>query len=331
MVVPAFQVFFRPVLGLALEEPIKLTDCIGEMKGILGLTEEDLIERTRGGTKTRVRDRVEWAGTYLYQAALIERPQRGFILATERGRKVYSENPNGITSDVLSQFPEFRAFQERRDQTTGTGRTDTEEIESATPVERIESAAAELNADLRYELLDQILRASPEFFEDLIIDLMLKMGYGGTDSGTRLGKNRRWWSRRHHKAGQARSGIHLPAGQALRTRSCHRCGVTAIVFRCPRREEGHKRRLCYDQLFLIACRRACKEQYPEYRAHRRRTVDAIDGRVRCRCARRSGFSPKASGRRLLHRVTLCCTASKVRRSLTSTREGERNSCRPSRA
>ena len=189
MAVPEFQAFFRPVLELALDGPISRTDYHERISDIFGLTEDEREERTRGGRSTRVQDRVTWATTYLYQAGLIEKPQRAVFVATELGRKTYEAYPDGITREVLRQFEGFRNFEGQTKEENGSGLEDASGTESTTPVERIEAAAAELEAALQADLLEQILRASPEFFERLIVELMLAMGYGGRGSGKHLGKS----------------------------------------------------------------------------------------------------------------------------------------------
>lgn len=193
MAVPEFQAFFRPVLGLALEEEVSKQTCIERIPKLLQLTSEDLEERTRSGRITRVVDRVNWAITHMVQAGVLERPRRAVIKATNRGRKLYRANPNRIDMAVLQQFPEYQAFREgtriRPLATKSTSvRKDQDKEEDETPQERIETAAEEMNAALRGELLSRILNASPTFFEHLIIELMLAMGYGGPGLDKHLGK-----------------------------------------------------------------------------------------------------------------------------------------------
>ena len=114
MGVPEFQTFFRPVLGLALENEVSRQDCIREIPKLLNLTPEDREERTPGGRVTRVADRVTWAITYLVHAGLLKRPRRGIVVATPRGRTVYQKNPDRIDIETLQQFREFREFKDRK-------------------------------------------------------------------------------------------------------------------------------------------------------------------------------------------------------------------------
>ena len=189
MAVPKFEEFFRPVLGLTLEGPISLADCRREAPDVLEIGARDREERTRRGNTTKVIDRVNWSVTYLFQAGLIQRTGRGVYAATELGRTTYSANPGGISRDVLRQSEGFRDFERQSGDPGGVETPTVDEIDSSTPLERIEAAAAELNAALRAELLNHILEASSEFFEKLIVDLMLAMGYGSTGSGEHLGRS----------------------------------------------------------------------------------------------------------------------------------------------
>jgi restriction system protein len=140
---------------------------------------------------------VNWAGTYLVQAGLLSRPRRGVLHITERGKSVLAENPHAVDNQLLSRFDEFNAFRERSRSSTGRPfkpesalpvlQLVTETLKQA-PEERIDIAFEELNAALRAELLDRIRAAPSAFFEHLIIDLMLAMGYGAGGGGQHLGR-----------------------------------------------------------------------------------------------------------------------------------------------
>jgi restriction system protein len=142
-------------------------------------------------------NRVHWAITYMVQAGLLERPRRAVVACTARGRYVLRKHPERIDNTVLNQFPEFRAFKERsksprrqhksEDNGAVAGSAETE-VDSATPEERMELAADEVNVALRQELLSRIVAAPPIFFEHVIVDLMLAMGYGGAGAGKHLGR-----------------------------------------------------------------------------------------------------------------------------------------------
>jgi restriction system protein len=136
------------------------------------------------------KNRIGWARTYLKKAALLESPKRGVFRITERGQKVLAGNPTRIDVKFLEQFPEFTEFREMS--RTENGVTAASEIapSKTTPEEAIEVAHQGLREQLAGELLARILSCSPTFFEQLVVELLVKMGYGGSrrDAGERIGQ-----------------------------------------------------------------------------------------------------------------------------------------------
>ncbi len=130
--------------------------------------------------------------TYLKQAGLLTQPKRGVVEITQRGREVLSKNPEKIDVALLEQFEEFRAFLNKTKHDSGSpNATNVPPVAlSSTPEEQIATASKTLDQALRDALLARILEGSPAFFEKLIVDLLLKMGYGGAreDAGEQLGK-----------------------------------------------------------------------------------------------------------------------------------------------
>ena len=155
------------------------------------LTPEDLTTLLPSGQMTVFKSRVGWARTYLKKAALLDSPKRGIYVITQRGRQVLEHNPTHINIKFLEQFPEFIAFQNAskpaRNEEIASG---SERIEIS-PAETIELAHQELRNQLADELLSRILECSPEFFENLVVELLVKMGYGGSrrDAGERVGQS----------------------------------------------------------------------------------------------------------------------------------------------
>lgn len=139
-------------------------------------------------------NRVGWARTYLKKAALIESPRRGVFKITQRGLGVLAEGLNSLDSKYLARFPEFQEFQRssqpQGDSSTTSLAASVTEAE-ATPEEAIESAYQGLRQQLAQELLAKILTCSPTFFEYLVVELLVKMGYGGSrkDAGERIGQS----------------------------------------------------------------------------------------------------------------------------------------------
>jgi len=150
-------------------------------------TPEQLSERLPSGRQTKVRSRVGWAKTYLVKAGLIEQPKRGICLITERGMAALASG-QAVDNQYLSQFEEFAAFTSSESAevddpvpTKGKPRLAiTESNPVQTPQEQIEQALAAINRSLADDLLTEILGLSPRFFEQLVVDLMVAMGYGGS-------------------------------------------------------------------------------------------------------------------------------------------------------
>lgn len=188
MPIPDFQTLIRPVLALHEDGlPHKYADLVPKLAGQFALSEEESNEKLPSGYK-RFGSRVQWARTYLAQARLLFRPLRGVTQITQRGREALVAHPDRIDARTLQQYAEFREFQARhRNQETDTGA----EQETSAPEERLEEASQELHEALAGELLDRILSASPRFFERIVLDLLIAMGYGGSreDAATHLGRS----------------------------------------------------------------------------------------------------------------------------------------------
>lgn len=149
-------------------------------------TPEQLAHTLPSGRQTTVRSRVGWAKTYLVKAGLIEQPKRGVCLITERGKAALASG-QAIDNHYLAQFGEFVAFTLASGESTGSlppavaNAADPQRNELAsTPQEQIEQALAAINQSLADDLLTEILGLSPRFFEQLVVDLMVAMGYGGS-------------------------------------------------------------------------------------------------------------------------------------------------------
>lgn len=191
MSVPGYETFMLPLLRLAAQGEVRIRDCVTQIAHELGLSEVDLNEMLPSGRQTRFANRVNWAKSYLVQAGLLEKTGRGKFKATERGLQVHREAPSHIDNSYLARFPEFEEFRARHK--TGAisepAIVPPELAATATPEEVIDEAFAEITDELRANLLESILSAPPAFFEKVIIDLLLSMGYGGShaDAGRRVG------------------------------------------------------------------------------------------------------------------------------------------------
>lgn len=156
------------------------------------LTDDELKERVPSGRKTVFDDRVGWAKTYVKQAGLLNSPKRATFTISERGKKVLRENPKQIDNRYLERFPEFMEFKNRRRKKSEDEDNPILSGKEAdqTPLEILDQAYQEMRSVLASDLLDRVLELSPVFFERLVVELLVKMGYGGSikDAGQAIGK-----------------------------------------------------------------------------------------------------------------------------------------------
>jgi restriction system protein len=190
MPIPDYQTLMLPVLTFAAERELPTKECVDLVTTKFGLSQDEREQLLPSGKQTTVANRVHWAASYLVQAGLLERPRRGVIVATGIGRQILSQNLEKIDNNFLSRFDNFKEFSRRSRQIRENQeecQTDVE-AESATPEEKIDIFYQVMNSTLREELLTRLASSDPTFFEHLIIDLMIAMGYGGAGSGRHLGK-----------------------------------------------------------------------------------------------------------------------------------------------
>lgn len=192
MTIPDYQTLMLPLLKLTGDEKehsLKLST--EKLAQDFGLSEIELAEMLPSARKTRFYDRVGWAGTYLRKAGLLTAPQRGKFQITKRGLEVLENPPERITVNFLEQFDEFVQFRERREKIIENGAVITKDIESQTPEEAIDSAYLNIRQSLTDEILQTVKNCTPAFFETLVVDVLVKMGYGGTrkDAGKAIGKS----------------------------------------------------------------------------------------------------------------------------------------------
>ena len=154
------------------------------------LTDEERNQLLPSGGTFTFNSRVSWARTYMKKAGLIDQPRRGVVVITERGKKVLKDKPKEINVKFLEQFPEFISFrdnQKPRGVTVGLEPP----LRDVTPEEMIESGAKAISTALADELLQKIKSCSPAFFERLVVELLVKMGYGGSrqEAGSVVGRS----------------------------------------------------------------------------------------------------------------------------------------------
>jgi restriction system protein len=152
------------------------------------LTDAERVDHLPSGQQTIIANRVAWAKTYLKKAGLLAQPVRGVVRITTDGKAVLAQKPVRIDNDFLKRFPTFTEFY-------GRTTTETEGVEppsdAATPEETLEAASLALRNALADELIEKIKSCTPQFFERLVVELLVAMGYGGSlaDAGQAIGRS----------------------------------------------------------------------------------------------------------------------------------------------
>jgi len=161
-----------------------------------GLSEDDLRETIPSGAQTVFANRVSWAKTYLAKAGLVESPRRGHYRITPRGTELLQSNPERIDIDFLKRYPEFLDFKSlrgtRRRSNADAVPLDAPLLDSTmTPSELVEEAFRQMQDSLAEEILQRLKQVSPAFFERIVVELLVAMGYGGSfpDAGEAIGKS----------------------------------------------------------------------------------------------------------------------------------------------
>jgi restriction system protein len=181
MAIPDYETLMLPLLQYVSDGKVHLMrDIADHLADLFNLTPEERERRLPSGQATYIHNRTGWARTYLKRAGLLTSPRRGFIQITDRGREVLLEKPERIDADFLERFPEFNGFRARSRPQREAENVYTDSIERHTPEETIEQSYMALRSQLADELLEQIKGCSPDFFERLVVDVLVAMGYGGT-------------------------------------------------------------------------------------------------------------------------------------------------------
>ncbi|MBN1643176.1 MAG: restriction endonuclease [Anaerolineae bacterium] len=186
--IPNYEALMLPLMRLASDgEEHSMREGIDVLAEQFRLSDQQLRELLPSGRQTTFENRVGWAKTYLKKAGLLDAPRRGAFRITPRGRQALLQHPTRIDRDDLMQYPEFVAFQSPR---ASSGSPSFEEQPSErTPEEDIEAAYQQVQEQLAQELLQTVKSCSATFFERLVVDLLVRMGYGGTrrDAGQAIG------------------------------------------------------------------------------------------------------------------------------------------------
>jgi len=192
MAIPNFENIMLPLLKfLSDKKEHAKKDAVEALAKEFNLSEEELNQLQPSGRNLLFDNRVAWARKYMHEAGLIGAPRRGYWQITDKGIEIVKKNPPAIDIEFLDQFPGFKEFR--------TGRRDKNEQAvpllkndlQRTPEELLESGYQEMKQSLVQDILEQVKECNPSFFENLVVELLLKMGYGGSrrDAAEAIGKS----------------------------------------------------------------------------------------------------------------------------------------------
>ena len=178
MAIPDYQTLMRPVLVSAKETAKNTNEVVKDLIKIFKLTDEEVSEKQPSGRDTVLRNRTQWSFKYLYEAKLLDRPERGKYKTTDRGLKALKENSQRVDNSILEQFEEFNKWKYADVETEKEIPVKSKDQELQTPEEKLKSAHKDLINITKKDLLDRIHNCSPFFFESLVLKLIEEMGYG---------------------------------------------------------------------------------------------------------------------------------------------------------
>lgn len=177
MAVPIFEKFLYPFLYNLKDGELTLKELREKLISHFDLSTEDIQVKTKSGNTTQFNDRIGWARQYFRRALFIDIPKNGTYRITQRGLD-FLKNHTDLTIDDLMEYPEYAAYNSTRKKKES--KSDTTLVADLTPTEQLEQAFESIESDLAADLLVKVMEQSPAFFEQLVVDLLVKMGYGGS-------------------------------------------------------------------------------------------------------------------------------------------------------
>jgi restriction system protein len=189
MAIPDYQTIMLPLLKFASDQKEhSIHDAIKILADQFKLSEDDRREMLPSGQQEVFLNRVGWARTYMKKAGLLESPRRGIFVITERGKKVLASNPTKIDNRLLTHYEEFKEFKQKKNKQE---ETEVLEFQDKTPEEAFETAYENLRTELSADILEHLKKSDPTLFEKIVIEVLVKMGYGGSlrDAGKAIGKS----------------------------------------------------------------------------------------------------------------------------------------------
>jgi restriction system protein len=195
MAIPDFQSVMLPVLTfMADQREHSMREVVLALSDVFELTDEERAVMLPSGQQRTFDNRVNWAVSYMKHAGLLEYIRRGVFRITDRGLHVLGQHPVRVDTKYLAQYPEFNEFRTRarRERNGNIHSESLDQDAQQTPEERLEDGYQRIRLELAQELLTRIMGCSPAFFERLVVELLVKMGYGGSlkDAGEAIGRSR---------------------------------------------------------------------------------------------------------------------------------------------
>jgi restriction system protein len=190
MAMPAFQDAMLPILKLTSDgKTYSVREFVEYIEKLFNMTEEEKQERIPSGIQRTIYNRVTWATSHMKKAGLIEsREKRGSYGITEEGKRLLSENPQKINTRLLRGYATYRDFINVDTQESPPSLSTAIDDETKTPEEIMGMLSVQLSTQLASDILEEICNNTADFFEKLVVDLLLKMGYGGLDGSGEVTK-----------------------------------------------------------------------------------------------------------------------------------------------
>lgn len=192
MAIPDYETLMLPILQFLSDgKNRKTSEVVSYVSDLFNLTEEERKQLIPSGRAKLISNRVGWACTYLRKAGLIRSQLRGWNQITENGQAVLSEKPGKVNNAYLSRFEAFQEFRTNRAAKSGIpSESSVSEHEEKTPEEIIGLQKELINYNISRDLLDLVVSMEPDAFEQMVVDLLIAMGYGGSveDAGRAIGK-----------------------------------------------------------------------------------------------------------------------------------------------
>ena len=183
MAIPDFQSVMLPLMNYSSDgKEHTLRETIEYLAKEFNLSEEERTELLPSGTQAIFDNRVGWAKTHLYKAGLLNSPRRSVFVISDRGKQILQSKPKIINMALLRQFIEYKEFiksTKKKEITKKVGKSENL-FSDSTPEETLEYAYQEIKNSLAEEILDKVKSSPSDFFERLVVELLVKMGYGGS-------------------------------------------------------------------------------------------------------------------------------------------------------